>query len=71
MFSSIQELSEKLEAAKYVTDPDGVIPWCVRWYLQYPISRRKEMTEERGLDISSICIWRWIQIYGPTGQTLP
>src|SRR5579872_6790344 len=41
--------------------------WCVRWYLRYPISvaHMAEMTEERGLNISSSCIWRWIQIYGP------
>jgi transposase-like protein len=24
-----------------------------------------EMAEERGLDISSTCIWGWIQVYGP------
>jgi transposase, IS6 family len=24
-----------------------------------------EMTKERGLHISSSCIWRWVQIYGP------
>jgi IS6 family transposase len=47
--------------------PGDVILWCVRWYLRYPISlaHMAEMTQERGLNISSSCIWRWIQVYGP------
>jgi len=41
--------------------------WCVRWYLRYPISvaQMAEITTERGLSISSSCIWRWVQVYAP------
>jgi transposase-like protein len=47
--------------------PGDIIMWCVRWYLRYPISvaQMAEITKERGLSISSSCIWRWVQIYGP------
>jgi transposase, IS6 family len=47
--------------------PGDIIMWCVRWYLRYPISvaQMGEMTRERGLAISSSCVWRWVQAYGP------
>jgi transposase-like protein len=47
--------------------PGDVILWCVRWYLRYPLSVAQvaEMTQERGLNVSPSCIWRWVQVYGP------
>ena len=52
---------------KWRHHPGDIIMWCVRWYLRYPISvaQMAEITKERGLSISSSCIWRWVQIYGP------
>jgi transposase-like protein len=47
--------------------PGDIILWCVRWYLRYPLSvaHVSEMAVERGLFISSSCVWRWVQVYGP------
>jgi len=47
--------------------PGEVILWCVRWYLRYPLScaHVSEMAHERGLNVSSSCIWRWVQVFGP------
>jgi IS6 family transposase len=39
----------------------------VRWYLRYPLSYEHvaESLGERGVDVDSSCIWRWVQAYAP------
>ena len=47
--------------------PGKVILWSVRWYLWYPLSFRAGLGDgtERGVKVSSSCIWRWVQVFGP------
>jgi hypothetical protein len=42
-----------------------VIPWTVRWYLQFPISYRylELMLQDRGVLVDHATIFRWIQSY--------
>ena len=47
--------------------PGEVIILCVRWYLRYPLSYEHvaELLAERGVEVDSSCIWRWVQAYAP------
>jgi IS6 family transposase len=47
--------------------PGEVILLCVRWYLRYPLAYEhvSELLAERGVEVHSSCIWRWVQEYGP------
>ena len=47
--------------------PGVVIVLCVRWYLRYPLSYQhvRELVAERGVEVDSSCIWRWVQAYAP------
>ena len=47
--------------------PGEVIVLCVRWYLRYPLSYQhvSELVAERGVEVDSSCIWRWVQAYAP------
>ena len=47
--------------------PGEVIILCVRWYLRYPLSYEQiaELVAERGVEVDSSCIWRWVQAYAP------
>src|ERR1700727_3710909 len=47
--------------------PGEVIVLCVRWYLRYPLSYEhvSELVGERGVQVDSSCIWRWVQAYAP------
>ena len=49
----------RVEPLKWRHYPGGIILWCVRWYLRFPISfaHMAEMALERGLLIHSSCIW--------------
>ena len=44
-----------------------VILCCVRWYLDFPLSYRHvaKLIRERGLEIHSSCVFRWVQVYAP------
>jgi IS6 family transposase len=46
---------------------DGIILLCVRWYLRDSLSYRdlEEITEERGLSVDHVTIWRWVQRFAP------
>src|SRR3982075_698342 len=37
------------------------------WYLRYPLSYEHvaELVAERGVEVDSSCIWRWVQAYAP------
>ena len=45
----------------------SVILLCVRWYLTYSLSYRdlQEMMSERGLQVDSSTVYRWVQAYAP------
>ncbi|WP_246215664.1 IS6 family transposase [Microvirga makkahensis] len=47
--------------------PVEIILLCVRWYCKYGISYRDvaEMMEERGVNVDSSTIFRWVQRYAP------
>jgi IS6 family transposase len=47
--------------------PGEVIVLCVRWYLRYPLAYEhvSELLAERGVEVHSSCIWRWVQAYAP------
>src|SRR5215472_16047386 len=48
-----------------------IIVLCVRWYLRYAFSYRRdleEMMHERGLTIDHPPIYRWVQQYAPELQ---
>ena len=42
-----------------------MIVLCVRRYLRYPLSYEHvtELVAERGFDVDTSCIWRWVQAY--------
>jgi DDE domain len=44
-----------------------VIPWAVRWYLQFPISYRdlERMLADRGVSVDHTTVSRWTQRYAP------
>jgi transposase, IS6 family len=44
-----------------------LILFCVRWYLQSPLSYQQlsEMVTERGMAIVKSTIWEWVQAYAP------
>ena len=48
--------------------PGEVIVLCVRWYLQYPLSYEhvSELVAERGVEVDSSCIWRWVRPTHPS-----
>ena len=45
--------------------PRALIILCLRLYLRYPLSYEHvaEWSAERGLEVDSSCIWRWVQAY--------
>ena len=47
--------------------PGELIILCVRLYLRYPLSYEhvSELAAERGVEVDSSCIWRWVQAYAP------
>ena len=47
--------------------PAEIILLCVRWYCKYGISYRDlaEMMQERGVEVDSSTIYRWVQRYAP------
>ena len=47
--------------------PGELIILCVRLYLRYPLSYEhvSELAAERGVEVDSSCIWRWVQTYAP------
>ena len=47
--------------------PGTVILLCVRWYLRYPLAYEHvaELLAERGVEVDTSCIWRWVQAYAP------
>jgi transposase, IS6 family len=47
--------------------PVEIILLCVRWYCKYGISYRDltEMMSERGVEVDSSTIFRWVQRYAP------
>jgi transposase, IS6 family len=44
-----------------------LILYCVRWYLQSPLSYQQlaDMVTERGLPVVKSTIWEWVQAYAP------
>lgn len=44
-----------------------IILFCVRWYLQTPLSYQQvaDLVTERGFKVNKTTIWRWIQYYAP------
>jgi putative transposase len=44
-----------------------VILMAVRWYLRHPLSATSvmELLAERGIDVSSRTVLRWVQAFGP------
>ena len=47
--------------------PADVILMAVRWYLRHPLSCTSvmELLAERGIDVSSRTVLRWVQVFGP------
>ena len=47
--------------------PGELIILRVRLYLRYPLSYEhvSELAAERGVEVDSSCIWRWVQAYAP------
>ena len=47
--------------------PADVILMAVRWYLRHPLSASSvmELLAERGIDVSSRTVLRWVQAFGP------
>ncbi len=47
--------------------PVAIILVCVRWYCKYGISYRDlaEMMQERGIEVDSSTIMRWVHRYAP------
>ena len=47
--------------------PVEIILLCVRWYCKYGISCRDlaEMMQERGVNVDSPTLFRWVQRYAP------
>jgi hypothetical protein len=47
--------------------PVEIILVCVRWYCKYRITYRDlaEMMQERGVEVDSSTIFRWVQRYEP------
>jgi len=47
--------------------PADVILMAVRWYLRHPLSATSvmELLVERGIDVSSRTVLRWVQAFGP------
>jgi transposase-like protein len=47
--------------------PVAIILLCVRWYCKYGISYRDlaEMMQERGVNVDSSTLFRWVQRYAP------
>ena len=44
-----------------------IILFCVRWYLQTPLSYQQvaDLVTERGFKVNRVTIWRWVQHYAP------
>jgi transposase, IS6 family len=44
-----------------------VIIFCLRWYLQSPLSYQQvaDLVTERGFKINKSTVWRWVQYYAP------
>ena len=44
-----------------------IILFCVRWYLQTPLSYQQvaDLVTERGFKVHKTTVWRWVQCYAP------
>lgn len=44
-----------------------IILFCVRWYLQTPLSYQQvaDLVTERGFKVNKSTVWRWVQYYAP------
>ena len=44
-----------------------IILFCVRWYLQTPLSYQQvaDLVAERGFKVNKTTAWRWVQCYAP------